>query len=306
MNRYPGPSRRMMLGALACTAAAPLLPGATTETRMLLCGDDTVYDVRVAGSPEKPVWQDVRTWVGNQATEIPSADRTKWFRTTDDCKPIDDGRSVLVTSSSGGVAIYDRASRKTKFYGFAANAHSACLLPGGYVVVAASVNANGNALVLFHRDQSAKELFRTPLESAHGVVWDEDRKILYAIGMHHVEEYAFEPASLNRPLRLLKQNRMPSSGGHELSPGPAPNLLFASGADEVFLFNKDTRAFARHPVLGAMHHVKCISRNPQTGQIAYVKADEGEGVWWSFQVRFLYPGAEAKTPGKRLYKVRWA
>lgn len=299
-------SRRMMLAALAFPAASLPVPAAAAETRMLLCGDDTVYDAKLGGTPEAPLWEDVRAWTGSNIGELPASYRERMFLTTDDCKPIDDGHRVLVTSSSGGVAIYDRASFRVSFHGSAANAHSACMLPGGYVVVAASVNARGNALVLFHREQSEREIFRTPLESAHGTVWDEKRQTLYAIGMHHVEEYRFDPANRAAPLRLVRRNAMPSSGGHELSPGPSEHLLFASSTRQVFLFDKDTRSFEIHPVLGDMHHMKCVSLHPETGQIAYIKADEGEGVWWTFRVRFLNPEGESESPGKRLYKVRWA
>jgi hypothetical protein len=51
--------------------------------------------------------------------------------------------------------------------------------------------------------------------------------------------------------------------------------------------------------------VKCISLEPRTGRIAYVRADEGEGVWWTFRLRFLNPEAEIQSPGQRIYKVRW-
>lgn len=297
-------TRRQLLSGLAATSIVPFAYSATME-RMLLSGADTIDDLRLVTGLNEARWEDARTWTSRGATGLPESHQGKLFTDTDECKVIDNGRSILATASSGGVVIYDRASLETKFYASAANAHSACLLPGGYVVVAASVNAKGNALVLFHQNRSAQEIFRTPLESAHGVVWDERRKVLFAIGMTDVEEYRFDPANKERPLQLLRQHRMPTGGGHELSPGPSENLLFASGTEAVYLFDKDSKQFRLHPELGKLHHVKSISLHPKTGRIAYMMADPGEGVWWSYRVRFLNPTGEIASPGKRLYKVRW-
>jgi hypothetical protein len=48
-----------------------------------------------------------------------------------------------------------------------------------------------------------------------------------------------------------------------------------------------------------------ISFDPRSGRVAYVRADEGEGVGWTFRLRLLNPEAEIQSPGKRIYKVRW-
>lgn len=296
-------SRRLLLGGAAvCWGASRV--SAADAPRLLVCGGTEVYDARLGGTEAQPQWEDLRIWKPEQSQGLPASYASRPFRTTDDCKPVDGGKRVLVTSSANGVAIYERQSGRTEFYAMVPNAHSACTLPENHLVVAASVNAEGNALVLFRGDRNERPLFRTPLESAHGVVWDEKRDVLYAVGMDRLEEYSFAPGG-SAPLKLLRHTPLPSRGGHELAPGRTDNELVVTTESEALFFDKEKRAFRPHPELGSLHHVKCISIHPQTGRTAYVKADEGQGVWWTFQIRFLNPSGEIKSPGQRVYKVRW-
>lgn len=302
--RTPRPSRRSMITGLAASTVLPLL-GADAQPRLLLCGGSVVYDAALAGTPDSLRWEDIREWNPAQSKGLPPGYAAKLFQSTDDCKAIDKGANVLVTSSAGAVAIYERNSGAATFFAQVPNAHSACMLPGGHIVVASSVSAEGNALVLFHRASSERALFRTPLESAHGVVWDEARKTLYALGMESLEEYAFSPGEA-KPLKRTHRTDLPTRGGHELSPTNAENELIVTTEHGVYRVDKTTRAFSSHPVLGSQLNVKCVSTHPRTGRVAYVKADEGPGVWWSSQLRFLDPQGSIETPGQRLYKVRWA
>lgn len=298
---------RRQLPGLIGFSVSPVLgaqaPRDRGASRMLLCGGNVVYDAQLLQDQRGPRWADIRSWRPERSVGLPRSYALNPFATTDDCKPIDGGQSVLVTSSAGGVAIYRRDTFETSFYATVGNAHSACLLPDGHLVVAASTHPQGNALVLFHRSEPEKECFRTPLYSAHGVEWDAERRILYAVGMDAVEEYQFSAGSGGAALRKVRESKLPSRGGHELSPAPDGRLI-VSTETEVFWFGKDTRQFEKHPGLGNMHHVKSISVHPASGQCAYVRADEG--VWWTFQLRFLNPVAEVESPGQRLYKVRWA
>lgn len=302
-------TRRDIIAGLSVSAALPsagFAATATSSSRMLVCGGSVVYDAILAGEERTPRWEAVREWRPGESKGLPASYAAKAFETTDDCKPIDGGANVLVTSSSGGVAIYERSSGNTSFYARVPNAHSACMLPGGYIVVASSVSPEGNALVLFHRSESERNVFRTPLESAHGVVWDEKRTMLYAVGMDHLEEYNFDHGNHAASLKLTRQSKLPTRGGHELSPGTSANELIVTTQGGVYLFDKASRGFTVHPRLGKDLDVKCVSLHPSTGRLAYVKADEGKGVWWSFRIRLLHPEGEIASPGQRVYKVRWA
>lgn len=300
----PTLSRRSLLSGLAASVVLPLA-GAAAKPRLLVCGGSVVYDAVLAGTEKAPRWEEIREWQPARSKGLPESYAGKLFQSTDDCKPIDDGANVLVTSSAGGVAIYERESLATKFYARAPNAHSACMLPGGHIVVASSVSPEGNALVLFHRSTNEHAIYRTPLESAHGVVWDEKQTKLYALGMTHLEEYSFTHGGGKASLKLERQTGLPTRGGHELSPGKTENELIVTTESGVYLFDKSTRSIVSHPALGPLLHVKCVSLHPSTGRLAYVKADEGKGVWWSFRIHFLNPEGSIESPGQRVYKVRW-
>jgi hypothetical protein len=307
MNNLTLMDRRSLLSLLTVAGSVGMTPRLASQQaaprRMLLCGGNAVYDaaLRMAGGSLQ--WDDVRAWRPERSPGLPASYALAPFATTDDCKLIDNGESVLVTSSAGGVAIFRRDSHQTTFYAKAPNAHSACLLPDGHLAVAASTHQEGNAVLLFHRGQPERELFRVPLYSAHGVEWDEVRGVLYALGMDTVDEYAFDASQKEFPLRKLQASRLPSRGGHELSPGASDDELFVSTGTQVLVFRKDTRDLTPHPTLGAMPHVKSISLHRQSGQLAYVRADEG--VWWTFDLRFLSPEGVVQSPGQRLYKARW-
>ena len=107
------------------------------ETPLLICcGADEVFIIDPA-QPHVKKW----SWRAADSPAIPESFRNK-FRSTDDCKPYAPNQ-MLITSSSDGVALIDRRTRKCLFLAQSRNAHSACLLPGNQVVVAASNGGDG-------------------------------------------------------------------------------------------------------------------------------------------------------------------
>jgi hypothetical protein len=293
--------RKLLIGA-------PLLRRALAANssgklaRLLICGGNAVYDAALEHSSGSFSWSEVRAWRPERSSGLPLKYALQPFATTDDCKPIDGGANVLVTSSAGGVGIFDRVTHKTTFYAMAANAHSACLLPGGYVAVAASTAPEGNRVMVFHRDEPERSHFSTPLYSAHGVEWDDERRLLYAVGMDVIQTYSWSAP------RLVPENSfaLPDRGGHELSPGLSDSELIVSTHSRVFVFDKDKGTFAPHPVLSEGRSIKCVSIHRASGKIAYVQPDPGQGIWWTFTLRFLNPEGQLESPGQRIYKVRWA
>jgi hypothetical protein len=273
-------------------------------SNLLLCGGNVVYDAEVLRDGASYRWGSVRSWMPEKTAGLPLKYCLVAFEHTDECKPVDGGKSVLVTASTGGVAIFNRTSLATSFYAMVPNAHSACLLPGGHLVVASSTPANGNALVVFHRAKSEATLFRTPLEAAHGVDWDEERKTLYAIGFDTLYEYNFDESKPS--LTLKRQYKLPGPTGHELSPGASADELLLSIDDRVLAFDKKTGNFTPFEPLARAVGIKCVSMDRQTKLTAYIQCEDIRGRWWSFDVRFAGATATLASPGQRLYKIRWA
>jgi hypothetical protein len=201
------------------------------------------------------------------------------------------------------VALVDRESRGAVFYAAVANAHSIELLPGGRMAAAASVAQDGNRILLFDL-ATRKEVAGERLISAHGVVWDERRGWLWALGYEELRAYrVIEGPEGGCELRLEFQTELPESNGHELVAVPGSARLFISTGKHGWYFDRATRAFTPHETLADQPNLKSYSVHPQTGRIAYVQA-EGTN-WWAERVHFLNPPGVLHLPGQRLYKARW-
>jgi hypothetical protein len=267
---------------------------------LALCGWDEVHALRISGTNVATLWR----W---SAT---NSDLPAWckplFATTDECKPCPGGR-MLITSSggptlNGAVTLVQPKTSNVLFYARAPNAHSADLLPLNRVAVALSYHTNGNRLAVFNLHTPDVELFSVPLTGAHGVVWDERRESLWALADSYIREYRLQDWDTQPQLQVVSHVALPDGGGHDLYPVPnSPEMTVATGL-HCWLFNRDTRTFRKHPLLGETASVKGISVHRSTGQLVYVR---GAGPWWSEWLRFLTPDSTLHFPGARLYKARW-
>lgn len=180
----------------------------------LVCGDSQVLIVDFEKSGDSipvVVW----TWDAHLAKDLPEEFRLKKFNSVDDCKSVNKGKQILVSSSSGAVGILEKESGKAVFYAGVPNAHSVEILPGNLLVAAASTNKDGNKIMLFDIDNPDKPVFTDSLYSAHGLVWDEKRKSLFALGYDVLREY--KPV-LKDSLALKNEWKIPGMGGHDLQP----------------------------------------------------------------------------------------
>ncbi len=155
------------------------LPNLPAE-QLILCGDQEVFVLDLKEGGQK-VW----SWRAAEHPEIPEGVR-KLFGTTDDCKPVEEGARVLITSSGGGVVLVERASGRALFWASVQDAHSAEMLPRNRVVVA---GADANRLALFDLSESEKEIASYPLDGAHGLVWDPGLRCLWALGYRELQAY---------------------------------------------------------------------------------------------------------------------
>jgi hypothetical protein len=278
-------------------------------SELILCGGDEVYILDLAteddGRPEK-VW----SWRAKDRPELPGHLQGVEFAGTDECKPVDGGRKILITSSGSGVALVDRQTGEALFWAVAENAHSADMLPGDRIAVATSGHEmaapprNPNRLIIYDAKTSEKELYSTELPYGHGVVWDEQRQLVWALSGRDVRAYRLVEWETDHPsLEFIAVVDLPEGGGHDLYPLPHSPLMTVTTVSHCWLFDRDKRSFRLHPQLGEAGYVKSISVNPVTGQIAYVQS-EGEN-WWAERVRLLDAAGELHRPGERVYKARW-
>jgi len=273
-------------------------------TELILCGWDEVFILDMAEQQDdvpKKTW----SWRAKDRSELPEHMRSK-FNTTDECKPFAGGEKLLITSSGDGVAVVDRESGAVSFYATVPNAHSAEILPGNRVAVAASHkdDAKGDRLIVFDLDEPEKELCSYELTWGHGVVWDEERGLLWALATREIKLFALEAWDTDKPPLVRKAIiELPEGGGHDMYPIPGTSLLSVTTGRHCWLFDRDKRNFKLHPDLADERGVKSISVNPSTGQLAYVQGEGGH--WWSERVHFLHPEHVLHFSGEHFYKVRW-
>lgn len=277
--------------------------------QLIVCGWDEVYvwtlDDAHESHPRK-IW----SWRAHQRPDLPP---TFWerFRTTDECKPVDQGRRILITSSGGAAVLVDRETDQVLFYAHAPNAHSAELLPLDRLVVACShaADGTGDRLLLFDVATSDQPCGSAALPWAHGVVWDARRRKLYALGQEDLRIYELEAWSSAKPgLKLMATLRWPVSRtdphecGHDLYPVPGTDLLSVTSNGGTWLFDRTTEVFQPHPVLGSHALLKSLCHHPG-GAVVYVQA-EGQH-WWAERIHLCNPDRVLYVPGEHFYKARW-
>ena len=268
------------------------------DDTLILCGDREVFAVTL-DDPVREVWR----WRADEASGIPEAVRPR-FATTDDCKPVDGGKTILVTSSGGAAALVSRRTGRASFWCCVQNAHSAECLPCKRLVVAGSVSPEGNRLVLFDRGNSGAERFSTPLFGAHGVVWDATDERLWALGQRELQVYRLADWEATAPrLDLLKTWPLPDEHGHDLRLLEDERRLLLTTCESVWIFDIRTASFAHFGPLANIREVKSVDIHPVTRQIVWTQAETS---WWTHHVYFKQPERMLHFPDEpRLYKVRF-
>jgi hypothetical protein len=289
--------------ALLTLIAIPLAARqASREAELVVCGWDEVFILAIGEGPA-PTHRKVWSWRAADSPEIPK-DMHALFRTTDDCKPVDGGRRILISSSAGAVALVHRETRRASFFARVTNAHSIEMLPGERIAAAASVSTagTGNRIVIFDA-ASGKELASDELRSAHGTLWDDSRRVLWTLGGDVLRGYDVGPAGGPTKLDRTFEIALPSQGGHDLVAIPGSSRLFLSTERRCFSFDRERRQLSPHDELGDRSNIKSYSIHQRTGRVVYIQA-EGKD-WWAEHLHFQRPDGTLYLPGEHLYKARW-
>jgi hypothetical protein len=293
------PLRRFF--TLVALAVGPLCGARLLAQEVVVCGADELFTLDLAPPAPRKVW----SWRARDRPELPEGMRRK-FQTIAECKPTEDGRRLLIASSSHGAAVIDRATGRVEFHATAMNGHSIELLPGNRVVIAASHVATGpgDRLSVYDLDRPDVALFHVDTPWPHAVVWDADRQLLWADSQRDVVAYRLTDWRSATP-RLTPEVvvPLPDVNGHDMMPVPdSPQLILATAA-HTWLLDRDTRRFTKHPLLGDVGKVKSAHVDPTSKRLLWI---QGNGTtWWSDTLRFADPAAAVVLPGEKVYKVRW-
>ena len=281
-----------ILGVSAIAASAD--PKQPAEQLLLCAGGNELFiiDVEAAGTDgAKKLW----TWSGATAAGLTDAQRPR-FRNLDECRAVDEGRKILITASNGGCALLSYPAGEILWQASVTNAHSIELLPRERVVVASSLS--GDALVVFDLATLHKPLARTPLHSAHGVIWDASRERLWALGFDELRTYRLENWETAEPSLTLDETfPLPDDDGHDLRAVPHGDDLALTTAKSILLFDRTKQKFRKHPQVPQLEHVKSIDVHPATGQIVVGQ--------WGKQLSLYEPAGTVSFAENRPYKIRW-
>ncbi|AXB44742.1 DUF6528 family protein [Amycolatopsis albispora] len=224
------------------------------------------------------------------------------------------GQQYLMTTASGGFAGVIPYPQGTGAYwaanvGGPSNPHSIELLPDGNVAVAAST---GGWLRVYTASQGARSTTYAeyPLVGGHGVVWDHERQVLWALGTHELVALRVGGTPAAPVLTAEQVFHLPSEGGHDLQPVPGSgDQLWVTTETEVLRFSKSRGTFStRYPGAAAIngHNVKSVTTNARTGQVltATPQADH-ICTWCTDTVDLDLPRGELTLRGAWIYKARW-
>ena len=252
------------------------------QTELVICGDNMVYMIR----PEEGVdfrssvfWSlDVKTISSVLQIEKSRCDHV------DECKIVDGGTKLLATSSYGFAFLMDIATKEVIWCtNNCPNAHTAVLLPGNRVAVAASTgnSASHNNVLVYDLGQGSREVCRYALKGAHGLVWDEARQRLYAAGMHStkdgygalltlsLKDWESESPSLKLEKEVFTNKY--TTAFHDLQPVDANRLVVACRS--AWFYNVNSGTLTEIPHFSQYQKIKSLNYNVSTGQCWYTAAD---------------------------------
>lgn len=241
------------------------------------------------------------------------------------------GDVVIVCAGNGYAAIVSYPDGETLWETLdsGSNSHAIEILPSGNVAVAAS---SGNTLRLFassavlqndtEKASVYKEYF---LKDGHGVLWDPEYKVLWAVGQKDLNAYTVagegsdEELILRDDLGTLK----PGLYGHDLSADFLDaNYLWVTGGSHVYHFNKETGELSLDYEFGDKldkPSVKGFGNNPD-GSYFLTMPNYGVGTSWEKEsyagwstdkIFCFYPGEDGaeletvkcKSETRAFYKV---
>src|SRR5699024_10155805 len=208
-------------------------------------------------------------------------------------------------ASLGGVALVRISDKKTVFYtNVGGNTHSAELLPDGNIVTASST---GNYLTVVHTDtlHFPDSVFRRKifLPSAHNVVWDKKRKVLWSAAGDKIYAFKYNFNCEYPYLKTIDSIPFPGSHPHDLFPVFGKDLLWLTTVKGMFKFNPSTdqvKAF-KGDITANIKSVSSGSLKNNYPTIIMLPREK----WWTDEVLDLHGNIIFKQHGLKMYKVRW-
>jgi hypothetical protein len=213
---------------------------------------------------------------------------------------------LLCTTGSAAVVAYPNGEVLWMAHSPGSNAHSIELLPNGNVAVAAST-AGWVRVYASSQGPQATDYTQFSLASAHGVQWDPQNQVLWALGFDRLVALEVN-GTANPRIKELFSVELPTKNGHDLQPVTGdPDRLWVTTGTQVYQFVKSNRSFDSAYADQAsisLSSVKSIGNFP-SGQVVLTRPAPGSLYSWTTDtVHFFRPTAVKHRVGLALYKVR--
>ncbi|WP_026256988.1 DUF6528 family protein [Actinopolymorpha alba] len=316
----------MVSVAAGILSGAPTSAGAAAdEQQYLVAGTDQASQRILVLDPSVENWNEANNskalkWAWQPTAADGFTEPTPGWRLVDEAKlrysRKYDTRLVLATASYGFVGLIRYPSGKRQWSvnaddGIAPldNPHSAELLPDGNVAVAAST---GGWLRVYTASQGANSqtYVQYNLPDAHGVQWDPETRMIWALGGHHIVALKYGGTPAQPTLTEVRSTELPSLWGHDLQPVYGnPDRFWVTTGSRVYQYSVSKDEFTTdYPDSDKLDRVgvKSVSTNPGTGQILQTRPKAGCATsWCTDTVEFFGPDTTRTRPGTQFYKARW-
>ncbi|MGM9641739.1 MAG: DUF6528 family protein [Eubacteriales bacterium] len=222
---------------------------------------------------------------------------------------------ICFTSSSGyaAVASYPEGRRLWQTTLGSASPHTIEYISGGYIAVACSGGSDiEKGYIRLYNAETNKYAY-AKLTSAHALLWDETRELLWAMGNNEI--VAYEIGGTPKAPTLTKVSAYGSSqmkGGHDLSAVSGDDNLLWVGGSFVKMFDRSTgKLIDTYPGSSQISRssVKCICSFPDGTAVltvatgVYAAHDTDRFTLYTFTQSSAVP-TEFVFDGRAFYKAR--
>lgn len=249
---------------------------------------------------DSKTYQTVWSWNAAKAG-IPS-ERRIWFSNPSEVKPVFNNRYILMTASGGAVALIRIADSKLMYYANAgSNPHSAEVLPDGNMVAVSSTDGKLRTFITDTIQGTGQWHGSYELPSAHNVVWDRDRQLLFTTEGNTLYSFQYN-FKRNDPL-LVEKTRVldlpvTESCGHDLFPVYGKgNTLWLTTNENVWQYDLSTNKLEK---IYSLEAIKSVCNGPDGVLMLYPTTE-----WWADGLINEFGKKVFGISGAKIYKGRW-
>lgn len=284
------------------------------RAELVLCGSNMVYMIDTYLAIESS-YKEAITWFWDAKTAASTLGLAESrCSNIDECKLIDNNQKLLVTSSYNWMVLLDVETKKILFHTTSTpNAHSAEILPNNRVAIATSTGegANNDKVQIYDISKPNQIVYQASLTSAHGVVWNEAKQRLYAVGNNTLQIYELVDWNTASPyIKLEKTVAAPQSSLHDLTLVNSNTLCLAG--KKAYLYDIGANSFAEIAHFTNSTSLKSVNYNDETKEFWYTDSTipEGDYSWSTQTLRYVNYNSSSpvtktiKVPDMNVYKVR--